>query len=98
MKTAEYIKALDGWKGDARLYKLSEPMEYEKPWDNDGSPAQQKQTEHVIVSAVYAFSGPETSIFPADKDGDALNMAKLDGSYRGGLSHSEALRRAGYSV
>ena len=96
MKTATYIRSPEGWNGDARLYKLSEPVEYGYSFDDD---EELPTTEFVIVSAVYAlFSGPETYIFPANEDGDVLTMSEMSGSYRGGTSHETALERAGFSV
>jgi len=98
MKTATYIKKMVKWTGNANLYQLSEPMEYDKPWDDeDETPA--KKTSYVVVSAANAlYSGPETYIFATDKDGEVLDWGELDGSYRGGLSHEIALQNAGYSV
>lgn len=53
--------------------------------------------EHVIVSAANALlSGPETYIFGCDKDGRVVDWSELDGSFKGGLSHDQALRNAGY--
>jgi hypothetical protein len=58
-----------------------------------------QQTEYVVVSAVVAtFSGPETYIFPADKDSKVLNWLELNGSFRGALDHAEALKGAGYTI
>jgi len=94
---AKFIKNLDGWRGDARLYELSDAIEWDKPWDYNDPPA--KTTNYVIVSAVVAmFSGAETYIFPSDENGNALDMIELEGSYRGGLSHKVALENAGYEV
>ena len=94
MKTATFIKKLKGWRGDARLYKLSEPMEYGMI-GKDGD----YKTEWVIVSAVIVpFSGAETYIFPSDEDGNAINYLEINGSYRGGLSHETALQNAGYII
>lgn len=94
---AKFIKELDGWRGDARLYKLSKPVEYDKPWKDNDHPA--KKTNYVIVSAVIAMvSGAETYIFPSNEDGEPLDMTELEGSYRGGLSHKSALSSAGYEV
>ena len=71
--------------GEMRLYKLDPPL--------DGSVA------YVVVSATVAmFSGPETYIFPADSDGEITDWGELEGSYRGGLDHAEALANAGYAV
>jgi len=47
------------------------------------------------------MSGPETYIFPAKKSGDIFEVAdwgELNGSYRGGFDHAEALKGAGYEV
>ena len=49
MKTARFVKKCDWGTGDARLYELSEPVEYDKPWDDDDPPA--KKTKFVAVSA-----------------------------------------------
>ena len=94
-KTATQLKVLDGFVGDARLYKLDPPLQ-EESWDDDDAP---EEWEYVVVSAAVAmFSGPETYIFGADKSGKVVAWGELSGSYRGGLSHSEALSGAGYSV
>ena len=96
MKTATEIKRLEGFTGDARLYKLSDPMGYDFDWDTDEL---QKETDHVIVSATVAlFTGLETYIFPADAEGKIANWGELPGSYRGGLDHATALRGAGYEI
>lgn len=83
-KTAKFLHRIQGWTGDARLYRLSEPL--------DGR-------EYVIVSAVVApFSGPETFIFPATVNGEAIDMIEMEGSFKGGLDHTRALRGAGYAI
>lgn len=81
--TATHIRTLSGFRGDARLYKLSEPL--------DGA-------SFVIVSAVVAYSGPETYIFPATEEGEISDYGEMDGSFRGGLDHEMALSMAGYEV
>ena len=97
MKTARFVKKCDWGTGDARLYELSEPVEYDKPWDDDDPPA--KKTKFVAVSATTVpFSGSETFIFPADENGKVIDWGRLDGSYSGGLSHIEALEGAGFQV
>lgn len=89
MKTAKRIKRIEGWKSDAWLYELSEPIvDYDEG-----------KHSHVIVSAVVAmYSGPETYIFPATADGEIVSWGELDGSFRGALDHNQALENAGYSV
>jgi len=81
---AHFVRRLAGWQGDARLYRCEPPL---------------KGNAYVVVSAVDAtFSGPETYVFAADVDGNVNDYRELDGSFRGGLDHAEALRGAGYEV
>jgi len=81
-KTATFVKNLDNFTGDARLYKLDPPM--------DGN-------QYVVVSAtIVPFSGPETCIFPSNEDGKVTSWGELYGSFRGGLDHQQALENAGY--
>lgn len=88
-KVATFIKKLENFTGEARLYQLQPPMV-----DEDGG-----AVEYVAVSATIAmFSGPETYIFPADAKGKVKNWGELTGSYRGGLDFEEALSGAGYSI
>lgn len=84
MKTATLIKILpkDLWVGEARLYKLSHPLEGHR---------------RVIVSAVNLYV-TETYIFPAGKDDCPSHWGELRGSYKGGTSHERALELAGYVV
>jgi hypothetical protein len=70
---ATYIKTIEGWTGDARLYEL----------DGEIETYSGVKTNHVIVSAtVVLFSGPETYIFA-----EVLDWSELPGSFRGGYSH-----------
>jgi len=55
-------------------------------------------TDFVIVSAAAPNSEPETYIFPANREGKALNMIELSGSFKGELNHVRALENAGYKV
>ena len=87
---ATHIKTLNNWLSDARLYELDKPIEYDET-GADKNPT----TKYIIVSAVdVIFSGPETFIFPAHADGTVINHLEMDGSYKGGLSHSMALMNA----
>jgi hypothetical protein len=82
--TATKIKRLKGFNGEAALYKLDPPL---------------KKCRQVVVSAaVVPFSGVETFIFPADKDGEISSWSELPGSTKGTSSHEVALRNAGYEV
>jgi hypothetical protein len=93
-KKAIFVRDIVGWRGEAKLFRCEPPLEYEDYGDE-----QKQQTEYVIVSAVNAmFTGPETYIFPANAEGEITDWSELDGSYRGGHGHAEALENAGYSV
>jgi hypothetical protein len=83
MKKATLVKTLDGFNGDARLYRVDPPLE---------------GNEFVVVSAVFAYSGPETYIFPSDADGEVVSWSELEGSFNDGIGHKEALNNAGYVV
>ena len=75
-----------GMAGDARLYRLNEPL---------------GGYQYVVVSAVDerpAYRVYETYIFGADHTGKVLHWGELEGSYKGGADHEEALRGAGYEV
>ncbi len=41
---------------------------------------------------------PETYIFPCTPEGNVTSWGELEGSYRGGLSHAQALLNAGYEI
>lgn len=97
MKTAKFLRDCDGFASSAKLFELSEPVEYDRPWGDDEPPA--KTAKYVVVSAaIVPLTGPETYIFPADEEGKIVSWGELDGSYRGGLVHSTALENAGYTV
>jgi hypothetical protein len=84
---------LRDFTGHAAVYELTPPL-VEKDYEGN-----KKKHRYVVVSATVAmFSGPETYIFPSDKNGRVLNYGELDGSYRGGMSHERALLDAGYAI
>lgn len=96
-KTAEFIKNVDGFIGEARLYRVTPPVEYDQPYDDEDPPA--KKTNYVVVSSVNALlTGPETYIFPANEDGEVASWGELDGSQRGTLDHVSVLTDAGYTA
>lgn len=87
MTTATYIRQVEGFQGDARLYEISEEI-------SEG-------VNHVIVSAItsaFDTAGPETYIFPSDGDGNVLDWGELNGSFRGGTDHAKAIRDAGWEL
>lgn len=99
MKTATQVAGpLKNFRGDARVFKLSEPHAYESE-DDEKAP---ETYEHVLVSAaIVAFEGPETYIFGAKQvDGKwrVNNWVEMDGSFKGALDHEKALQNAGYKL
>lgn len=99
MKTATQVAGpLENFRGDARVFKLSEPHAYES-WDDEKAP---ETYDHVIVAAaVVAFDGPETYIFGAkQEDGqwEIANWREMAGSFKGALDHEKALQDAGYKL
>jgi len=87
---AKFIKDLDGFSGSAKLFSVDPPI---KDYDGETS------FSHVVVSATIAmYSGAKTYIFGANADGRVIDWGELPGSYRGGLSHTDALEGAGYAV
>jgi len=106
--TAKFVRQLDGWHGDARLYHVRPPIRFGR--------GQAQETDHVVVSCidvvmpagggepgrVYAVeadpNGLETFLFAADQRGVVLDWDELPGSFRGRLDAAEALRGAGYEI
>jgi hypothetical protein len=88
-KIAVKIKVLSGFTGHAVLYRCIPPIS-----DYDGGVHQ-----HIVVSAVVVpYAGAETYIFPSDSNGNVVSYSELNGSYRGGLDHKQALENAGYEL
>jgi hypothetical protein len=82
MKIAKYIKKLEDWAADSRLYSLSHPL--------DGH-------SYIIVTCSKPdFEKPETLIFGADERGNPIDFAELPGTH-GGSNHDEGITRAGYT-
>jgi hypothetical protein len=44
------------------------------------------------------MAGEETYIFGCDPTGEITDWEELPGSYKGGMSHAEALANAGYTI
>lgn len=98
--TAEFVRKIEGWRGDAALYKLSNPVEYTITWDDNGEVV--GHAGYVIVSAVdcYEIFGRicETYIFASSDQGEVLGWAELPGSYRNGTDHQKALKGLLYYI
>lgn len=83
---ATFVKRLDRFLGDDRLYKLEPALE-----GND----------HVVVSAIgsaFDTGVSETYMFPASSSGDVTDWLELSGSERGVFDHEKVLRNAGYTI
>ena len=92
---ATFVKQRNG-NGEGRVYRVEPPIKANRYAVADD---EQASFDHVWVSAVVAsYSGPETYIFGSDTDGNVLDWCELEGSFKGGLDHAEALRGAGYEV
>lgn len=93
---ASFVRPIFGWKGRVALYRLSPPLRQVR-YDEEN---EAKSYEYVFVSAVTVLDEPETYIFPAEGPAAEMpvNSREMRGSYRGGLSHIEALKRAGYAI
>ena len=88
MNTATKVRDLDGFAGDAALYKLSEPLaSYGEP---------ENSYEYVVVSAVNSIWAMETYIFGSSETGRISDWLELPGSSRGVYCHKTALENAGY--
>lgn len=83
MSKATYIKPAKDMRGDARLYRLSKPLE---------------GNEYVIVSGISNEWGTETYIFGADDKGSIIHWGELPGSFKGSIDHAAALEEAGYEA
>lgn len=94
MGTATLVRQLDGFTGDARLYRCEPPMPYRASWDAE----EDSLTEFVVVSATCVLGDPETYVFPADAEGEIVWWGEIGGSFRGGLDHSRALAESGYAI
>lgn len=93
---ATFVKVLPTSRTGAiqKLWLLSAPVSVSSWLNNSDEP-----TEFVVTSAVIALhSGPETYIFPSDSSGEVTRFIEMDGSYRGGLNHEQAILGAGWVI
>ncbi len=86
MNKATFVKNIEGWNGDARLYRV------------DVAPSDAPTASFLIVSAVSTVIAAETYIFPATESGEVIDWLELDGSQKGIVSHEQALHDAGYEL
>lgn len=95
--TATFVRSVGKpWIGDARLWRLSQPITRQQlgpdlTWRDI-------QVDHVITSAVTApVLGMETAAFAVTADGANLDLDEWLGAVRQ-LDHEAALRAAGIEV
>lgn len=93
--TATFVKQLEGFTGDARLYRVEPGIDF-TAYDTDGI-GEKKTTKYVIVSGITGFF-VETYIFAANAKGEIISWTELPGSFQGGVNHVRALTLAGYEV
>lgn len=94
-KIARFVKKLDGWRGNAALYQVVPPME-QTAYGLDGTTETTKHG-HIVVSGVHHAMAHETMGFPADGEGNVVNMLDLFCT-RGTTNHRIALANAGYEL
>ena len=94
-KIAHFVKKLDGWRGNAALYRVVPPME-QTAYGLDGTTETTKHG-HIVVSGVHHAWAHETTGFPADSEGNTINMLDLFCT-RGTTNHRVALANAGYEL
>lgn len=96
-KKARYIKTLESFSGEARLYAVDPPVSFPRFCDE----GEQQKTNFIIVSAFYrrrGANGSGTYIFAANASGEVLDWAELEGSQRNIVNHSKVLKDAGYKL
>lgn len=88
-KTARFVRRLEYWSGDARLFEVHPPVETRY----------HARTSFVAVQAHCPCPGvEETHILPTDPGGKVIDWNDLPGSYTGSCDHKRALWLAGYEV
>ncbi len=101
MNRAIFIKHMDSWRGEAKLYRLVPPpfhcgrrgrfyvvvsaADLNKIFEEEGFP------EHLWNPMMV-----ETYIFRTTRLGKVLRWEELPGSFKGGMDHRKALMRMGY--
>ena len=96
MITLTYLRTLDGFTGEARLYRVTgDPGELVRYQDENDEAC---VTAYVIVSATTVAGTPETYIYPSSNDGQILSWTELAGSFKGALDHDQAIAGAGWAL
>lgn len=96
---ATFIRCLNDWRGDARLYKVEPSYEGNDHLIVSGAVV----IDHPVIALASIFGAnpareSETFIFPASADGEAISMMEMKGSISGEINHAKALANAGYAI
>jgi hypothetical protein len=77
MYAAKFIRDLEGFTGEAKLWQVISPS---------------GEIHHVVTSAtIVPLSGPETYVFECDENGVVTSWLDLPGSFRGYFGHIRAI-------
>jgi hypothetical protein len=85
---ATFVRSVEGFAGYAELFRLEKPKNNNYVW-----------FRFIVVSTIkraFDTGMPETYIFPANSRGEVLSWRELEGSFRGAMDISKALRDGGY--
>ena len=97
MKATFIRKRDDGWRGDARHYRLSQPMHWTM-FDGDAEEIVHATTNIVVSRVFVPGQGFETYIFAADEFGSVTSWLDLPGSQKGNISHEGLLEALGWVI
>lgn len=100
---ATFVRKLTDFRGDARLFKLSKPFQYDR-YDPSNKKEIPVVVEFVVVSGIDTSSihellnERETYIFAANSKGEISDWLELKGSFKGKIDHAQALKNMGYKT
>ncbi len=87
MRNIKFIKDIsERFRGTAHLYQVEPPVEYIESEENS------KLTPYVCASAtMLPLGGPQVFIFPADENGELLDVGEIGGR-KGTLDIEQVMR------
>lgn len=97
VKRATYMGIKGGLEADQRVFMMDPPL------DGNEFVCVSATTMNKIARLANSYGvnlklEPETYIFACDAAGFITNYGELEGSYRGGMNHAQALMNAGYEI
>ena len=97
MKTAKFIKNLDGFTGDAKLYQLSDPLYYNEINTYGGVTA--LQVCYIVVHRITSKGVVVSFVMPANSTGHPVSWADLKPETTpDDSSFNKLVKSVGYSV